>query len=51
MLASLFFLLKNLSGNKLTFVLYIKLKGQYPGSNREPTDPQTIALPIELYYP
>ena len=30
---------------------YTNIKGQYPDLNREPTVPQTIALPIELYYP
>jgi hypothetical protein len=28
-----------------------KKKGQYSDLNREPIVPQTIALPIKLYYP
>ena len=40
-----------LNYSNLYFIYYKVIKGQYPDLNREPIVPQTIALPIELYYP
>ena len=40
-----------LNYSNLYFIHYKIIKGQYPDLNREPIVPQTIALPIELYYP
>ena len=33
------------------YICLILSRGGYPDSNREPTVPHTVALPIELYLP